>query len=646
MPGIDLTQYEAVTVKTVVSYRSAQVAIRDCGEGKHDYEFTCSSEAPVENRFMWAERQGRYVYGTEILLHGPENVDMSWIESGHAPFLKDHDTRQQCGVITGAILRDKTITVTGLKFSKSQIGQDVQCDIDEGIRSNVSIGYIIDELVEAVAPTRDKPGVYHATKWRVYEASSVAIPAVESVGFGRNADQSQQFDTVFYKMKKTNTSTKPEGVGAMPPEDTNTRGNNTPAPEAPVIVREQDTEASQIYMIADLNRKVFPDGRSLAGKAIAAGTTAKEFFERTFQPALLAHQERQATVRLGMSESDKRRFSLMNVVRSLTNDPEYSGIDIGFEREIMNAYMQARGITPQHGGFIVPHEAIMAGTRGGAIVSSGSGVGLQTEVTSGEVIEYLRPESAIVKAGARFINGLVGKFDMARVATGATSYWVGEKDETGAAVTTSAMLIELVQFLIKTLACYQPISRQQLKQTTIDVEAVTRADIFASMAAAIDLAALNGPGSANAPKGITYATGVGTETFTTAQTPLWANMVNMETTVAIANALKGSPSYITNPTLGGLMKQTAKVAGSPFGFILDKDGINGYPAYYSTNAIKSSTKNIVFGNFAELMVGMWGGLELLVNPYSHSAQGVIDLIAYQDIDVQLRHPASFVYTTN
>lgn len=643
MSTIDLEQYEAHTIKTGIHYRNVEMVVREMEAGKNAYEFICSSEEPVEDRWMYDEENTRYVFGTEILLHGPENVNMGWLSSGNAPFLMDHDTCEQVAVILGATLENRVLKVTGLKFSRSDEGVESQQDIDDGIRKNVSIGYVIEQLVEVVAPTNGQDGVYHVTRWTPYEVSSVSIPAVQSVGFGRSKDQN--FDTIVYR-KKQQEITKQNGEGTMSLEQKNEGG--TLAPDPVVAGREFSPEHDRVEAIrgiAQVNAKVYPAGAEIASRAIAEGKTREEFWKE-YQPALLKESERQATIKIGLTDKDKKRFSLIKLVRALdVTDHEVSMKDAGFEVEVSHEYCSQRGISPSRGGVIIPHEAIQLGQR--ASITAGSpanGAGAQMEIHSGEVIEYLRAESVIAQAGARFLNGLVGKFDMGRIGVGTTSYWVGEVDETGADVTASSMDIDLVQFTIKTIGAWQGITRQMTKQTSLDVESIIRADLFASLGDGIDKAALAGSGSSNQPTGIAYTSGVGTLAFATAQTPLWTDIVKMETTVAEANALRGSLSYVINPTLMGVLKGMQK--GTYLGFVVEGNETNGFPALRSTNAIKSSTKNIIFGNFNELMVGTWGGLELVVDPYTYSRKGVIGITAFQDIDVQLRHAASFIYTTN
>ena len=642
MSAIDLTQYDAHKIKTGIHYRNVEMVVRAMEDGKNAYEFVCSSEEPVEDRWMYDEENNRYVFGTEILLHGPENVNMTWLSSGNAPFLLDHDQCEQVAVILGATLENRALKVTGLKFSRSDEGVEAQQDIDDGIRKNVSIGYVIEALIEVVAPTNGQDGVYHVTQWTPYEVSGVSIPAVQSVGFGRS--KNQDFETIVYRKKQEQK--KPNGEGTMSLDEKNERGTQTPAPaEQHVHVREHETDFDRIKGVAELNRSLFAPGVGIATKAIAEKRSFDEFWQE-YQPALLKESERQATVKIGMTEKEKRQFSLIRLVRALdVTDHEVGMKDAGFEVEVSQEYCTQRGISASRGGVVIPHEAIQLGTRAAITASSpANGAGVQMEIHSGEVIEYLRAQSVIAQAGARFLNGLIGKFDMGRIGVGVTSYWVGEVDETGADVTASSMDIDLLQFTLKTIGAWQGLTRQMTKQTSLDVESIIRADLFASLGDGIDKAALVGSGSSNQPTGIAYTSGVGTLAFATAQTPLWTDIVKMETTVAEANALRGSLNYVIHPTLMGILKGAQK--GTNLGFVVEGNETNGFPALRSTNAIKSSTKNIIFGNFNELIVGTWSGLELVVDPYTYSRKGIIGITAFQDIDVQLRHAASFIYTTN
>ena len=66
--------------------------------------------------------------------------------------------------------------------------------------------------------------------------------------------------------------------------------------------------------------------------------------------------------------------------------------------------------------------------------------------------------------------------------------------------------------------------------------------------------------------------------------------------------------------------------------------VNGYRTEI-TNQINAG--DVFMGNFADLVVLMWGGMELNVDPYSNSKSGRLRIITFQDIDLVVRRTESF-----
>jgi hypothetical protein len=66
--------------------------------------------------------------------------------------------------------------------------------------------------------------------------------------------------------------------------------------------------------------------------------------------------------------------------------------------------------------------------------------------------------------------------------------------------------------------------------------------------------------------------------------------------------------------------------------------VNGYRTEI-TNQIASG--ETFFGNFADALIGMWGGLDILVDPYSLSQKGRLRITMFQDVDFVFRRAESF-----
>jgi len=253
-----------------------------------------------------------------------------------------------------------------------------------------------------------------------------------------------------------------------------------------------------------------------------------------------------------------------------------------------------------------------------------------------EFIEILRPDSIVARLGARMIPGLVGDVDLPRQAAAGTIAWLAA--ETTDLATDTSFDMDEVQLRPKTVGVRHDISRRMLKQSTPAVEEIVREDIRQTIALAIDLAAINGSGAGGQPLGIIGTAGVGTVNVTGGAT--YADTVEFITDLGVANALRGRLGYAVHPSIWGALKTASKDTGSGQ-FLIEPDGMmNGYPLALSSQ-IPTADGGILFGNWAELLIGMWGVLDLFPDPYTLGDRGGVVLRGFQDIDVQLRHPASF-----
>ena len=50
---------------------------------------------------------------------------------------------------------------------------------------------------------------------------------------------------------------------------------------------------------------------------------------------------------------------------------------------------------------------------------------------------------------------------------------------------------------------------------------------------------------------------------------------------------------------------------------------------------------ILFGNWSDLLIGMWSAIDVLVDPYSNSTLGGVRVVVFSDVDISVRHPESF-----
>ena len=346
--------------------------------------------------------------------------------------------------------------------------------------------------------------------------------------------------------------------------------------------------------------------------------------------------EKTPKTEIGLSEKERQSYSFMRAITAAATG-NWKGAE--FELECSRAVSESLGREAR--GFFVPYEIqrdAMGTASGTGISDAGALVG--TDHMDNMFIDRLRAESVIGRLGAQMLTGLVGDVDIPKLTGGATFYWVAEDGD----VTDSTGTVGMLSLSPKTVGGAIPLTRKLMKQSAPSVEAMMRNDLILGMALAIDASAIAGTGLANQPKGILATTGVNTQTVADAAAgagvPTFAEMVGFETALADDNALRGSLAYLTTPSINGGLKTKPIDAGS--GLMVNMNGmVNGYRTYGNTNV---TAKKVIFGNFNDVIIGMWGVLDLVADTSTKAASGGLVLRAFQDIDVGIRHPESFCIT--
>jgi HK97 family phage major capsid protein len=510
-----------------------------------------SSEAPVQRS-----------YGDEVLDHKPESIDLSFINSGRAPLLLDHDPEKQIGVIESVSLDASARKLRAtVRFSKNALASEVYSDVADNIRGNVSIGYSIAKMVK-----ENNGAIYRATSWRPMEASIVSIPADVTVGVGRSD-------------ATVTSEAEPQGL------------IETPAQVAP-----KETKMENSVNVAVESRA----------------------FDAPVQQDV------------GLNQTEIKRFSLMRALRALANPTDRAlQKEAAFEFECSEAAQRAFGQSAQ--GILVPADVLRQWNKRDLNTTDDAGL-VGQNFRPDAFVDALRNASSVMQAGATMLTGLQGNVKIPKKSATSSGGWFAE----GSAASESEATFTSITMSPKTVGAFTDVTRNLMMQGSPDVESLIRNDLAASLAIAIDLGALSGSGSSGQPTGIRATSGINTKDFA-ATNPTFAEIVGMETEVAADNALRGNLAYIINAAMAGALKTTAKDSGSGL-FVLQNGEMNGYRTIVSNQA---ATGDAYFGNFADLLIGMWGGLDILVDPYTSSTTGTVRIVAMQSVDVAVRHAVSF-----
>lgn len=356
------------------------------------------------------------------------------------------------------------------------------------------------------------------------------------------------------------------------------------------------------------------------------------------------------------SKSDEKRmanYSLHSAVKSQLRGQSLQGFEKEMDEEARN---EARYAGKSIEGIGIPTSVAVRMITGAekrdmtAGTDANGGFFVPTDVEQ-TVIGALRPRLVLANAGAVTLGGLNGDVSMPR--TGGVS--VSWKTENGEADETTPT-IDQVTLSPKRVTGYTDVTRQLIRQSSPDVEAMLREDFFGAVAAAIDAVGINGGGS-NEPTGILSTAGIGAVyaggaasagTNANGAAPVRADVVNLEKAVALQNADQGSLAYITNPLVRAALKNKEISTGAGRFVWEDNDELMGYRAFTTSNVPSNLSKGaasdlsaLIFGNFRDLIIGQWGGLDLIVNEYTKAKSGMVEMIVHQYLDVALRQAKSF-----
>ena len=612
-------------------------------------ELAFSSEVPF---LRW--------WGYEVLGHDSNEVRMERLNDGGA-VLVDHDTRDHVGVVESARLDMDRIGRAHTRFGVSDRAQEVLVDIDDEIRRHVSVGYIVhrmvlvdgeeltlDDLWEGVDP-EDMP-TFRVVDWEPVEVSIVAVPADASVGIGRALNRSQeetQMRNLIDRLQPMLEAPDPAGGGSPAAPAAPAAPAGPTADELQATAEKQAQE--RVGTISALGAEF--DRRELADTAIKEGWDVPRFRKEcmdTMKPTPPASAPGGPT---GLTPTEANRFSVLKVLRALADPTDHRLREAAaFEFDACTAAQKIGGRELDKPGVIIPAEVLS--TRDWD-TSAGTGGELVPTLKLG-FIDMLRNAMLTQRLGAQVLTGLNGNVDIPQQTGGATAYWVAE----AGGITESSPTTDQVELRPKTVGAYSDLTRKLLLQSSLDAEMLVRRDIANTLAVELDRAAIEGSGSSNQPTGILNTTGIGDVAGgTNGLAPTWAHIVAIWEEVSKDNALMGNLAWMINSQTAAKLMETEKVSGQGVPHILpditDAEGffrLMGYRAGVSENCPGDLDKGtstgvcsaIMFGNWAELIIALWGtGLALTVDPYTNATSGTVRVVGLLDADIGVRHAASF-----
>lgn len=573
-------------------------------------------------------------WGVEILDCTAPAIRMNRLTSG-ANLLVDHDMRDVVGVVESVSIDADRVARATVRFGRSARAEEVWRDVVDGIRRNVSVGYMIHkaQLVE----TNENVETYRVTDWEPFEVSLVSVPADPSVGVGRSLETVTVAVTVTSSEDEEQDPAADAAEGgdddAVEPSATSAEmGDRTHQPSktmTDIVVTEQRNHAAEISKLASS----IAGAQEHALRSIQAGHTVEQF-----QAELLRHMANKPmpTPDVGLTPKEAQRYSITRAIRAMV-DRDWGAA--GFERECHKAILKRAGLgDAPNGGFYVPYEVqqrdLTAGTgsQGGFLVA--------TDNLASSFVDLLRNRTLVGQLGATMLSGLVGNVTIPRQTSANSATWLANEAST---ITETNAAFGQIAMTPKHVGAYQEISRQLLMQSAPSVDMLVMNDLARVIAIAIDLAALEGSGASGQPTGISQTAGIGSVTGTSLA---YAGVLEFQSDVAGGNALADNCAYVTTPAVAALLAARQRFASTDTplweGNLLD-GRVSGFRAM---STLQVTAASMIFGDFSQVIIGDWGQLEIAMNPFANFQAAITGIRAIQTVDVGVRYAAAFSRATS
>ena len=340
-------------------------------------------------------------------------------------------------------------------------------------------------------------------------------------------------------------------------------------------------------------------------------------------------------------ENDLSKFDLMRAIQLRANDKKIDGVEaevaqMGAESARVN------GIEVTGEGFSIPTQFLQkrGQTATGQTSATGDQGGVTVPTDIMPLLDALWSQTWLQPAGARFMTGLTGNPRFPVQTTKPTVSELTEIQEMG----YTEILFTDFGMTPKRRGVTIPISKQIILQSSIDIQSLVMENISKGIAQYMNVEGIGIVlGAITLGNGNLLVLGDNGDVVT------YEDLVDLEELVDAKDALAFSPRYLTNSAVKSALKKTQLFSGTNGEPVWGKGNIlNDYPAIVSNlvprNLVKGSASNaspVIFGNFKDLYVGMWGAVEFIVDPFTAKRKAQTEITANTFYDIKVARNESF-----
>ena len=308
-----------------------------------------------------------------------------------------------------------------------------------------------------------------------------------------------------------------------------------------------------------------------------------------------------------------KEFRLISAINSIANNRNLNEVD--------SAVVNAGATAMRNAGISTTGQIQLSAEKRTLSVATADGV-VETEVEN--ILAPLRDNSVLINAGAKYLTNLNGNVKLPVMGKGNVT-WEGET----ASAKDAGNTITAKELKPKRLTAFVDVSKQFLIQDSADAEATLRADIVNAIGEKLQQTILGAEaGTETQPNGI-FSIDASAVTSVTA----FKDICDLEAKVDDSNAGANRCYLVSNKAKAGLRNMAKSTKSTEL--VMQGGEIDGTKVY-ATSSI--ADKYIAYGDFSNLVIGQWGGIDLVVDQYTVAKEGCVRLVINCYFDAVVTRP--------
>ncbi len=260
-------------------------------------------------------------------------------------------------------------------------------------------------------------------------------------------------------------------------------------------------------------------------------------------------------------------------------------------------------------------------------------------ITMGDIVEPLYANNILSAIGSPLLTGLKGNYQWPVVET-----FEAQINDEGVALGDTKIPLSKLIAKPERIGVAVPITREALNETGDLLHTICTQYIPTAAAALMNKIMFSSTKVSNATNLVGPFVDVkasNKKTYTT-DAPTLADLLNLKGLVLGANIMPEGLCYVMTETTKAMLEGTPKWDGANAAIVDDNGKINGVPVFTSSYVSEGS---VLFGSFKYAPQGLFGDINIVIDPYTQARKNAIDFVLNADYAITVLRKEAFAILT-